>query len=93
VAQQEGDKLLRRVPEIDLVMGPQYANRISDLLEDVMNGLYTHTHTHTHMYVCVCIHIHTCMYVYVYIYTHVCMCMYTGNQAVATGGVVTWHLD
>merc|ERR1719183_3323730 len=38
VAQQEGDKLLRRVPEIDLVMGPQYANRISDLLEDVING-------------------------------------------------------
>lgn len=38
VAQQEGDKLLRRVPEIDLVMGPQYANRISDLLEDVFNG-------------------------------------------------------
>jgi hypothetical protein len=38
VAQQEGDKLLRRVPEIDLVMGPQYANRVSDLLEDVING-------------------------------------------------------
>jgi len=38
VAQQEGDKLLRRIPEIDLVMGPQYANRISDLLEDVING-------------------------------------------------------
>lgn len=38
VAQQEGDKLLRRVPEIDLVMGPQYANRISDLIEDVING-------------------------------------------------------
>ena len=26
------------MPEIDLVMGPQYANRISDLLEDVING-------------------------------------------------------
>ena len=38
VAQQEGQKLLRRVPEIDLVMGPQYANRIGDLLEDVSNG-------------------------------------------------------
>jgi len=38
VAQQEGDRLLRRVPEIDLVMGPQYANRIGDLLEDVING-------------------------------------------------------
>eukprot|EP00290_Baffinella_frigidus_P005519 CAMPEP_0180134382 /NCGR_PEP_ID=MMETSP0986-20121125/10130_1 /TAXON_ID=697907 /ORGANISM="non described non described, Strain CCMP2293" /LENGTH=549 /DNA_ID=CAMNT_0022074735 /DNA_START=102 /DNA_END=1752 /DNA_ORIENTATION=- len=38
VAQQEGESLLRRVPEIDLVMGPQYANRIGDLLEAVMNG-------------------------------------------------------
>mmetsp|Transcript_54855 Transcript_54855/g.164159 ORF Transcript_54855/g.164159 Transcript_54855/m.164159 type:complete len:413 (-) Transcript_54855:203-1441(-) len=38
VAQQEGQSLLRRVPEVDLVMGPQYANRISDLLEDVSNG-------------------------------------------------------
>lgn len=26
------------MPEIDLVMGPQYANRLGDLLEDVMNG-------------------------------------------------------
>ena len=38
VAQQEGERLLSRVPEVDLVMGPQYSNRISDLLEDVMNG-------------------------------------------------------
>mmetsp|Transcript_17810 Transcript_17810/g.41670 ORF Transcript_17810/g.41670 Transcript_17810/m.41670 type:complete len:703 (+) Transcript_17810:62-2170(+) len=38
VAQQEGKKLLRRAPEVDLVMGPQYANRIGDLLEDVSNG-------------------------------------------------------
>jgi len=38
VAQQEGEQLLRRAPEVDLVMGPQYANRISDLLEDVSNG-------------------------------------------------------
>ena len=38
VAQQEGEALLRRVPEVDLVMGPQYSNRISDLLEDVLNG-------------------------------------------------------
>ena len=38
VAQQEGEALLRRVPEIDLVMGPQYANRIGDLLEGVFNG-------------------------------------------------------
>lgn len=36
VAQQEGQALLRRVPEIDLVMGPQYANRMGDLLEDVV---------------------------------------------------------
>mmetsp|Transcript_15256 Transcript_15256/g.23744 ORF Transcript_15256/g.23744 Transcript_15256/m.23744 type:complete len:686 (+) Transcript_15256:99-2156(+) len=38
VAQQEGEALLRRAPEVDLVMGPQYANRIADLLEDVSNG-------------------------------------------------------
>ncbi|KAL7576306.1 hypothetical protein ACA910_018127 [Epithemia clementina (nom. ined.)] len=38
VAQQEGERLLQRAPEVDLVMGPQYANRIGDLLEDVSNG-------------------------------------------------------
>ena len=38
VAQQEGEALLRRVPELDLVMGPQHANRLQDLLEQVMNG-------------------------------------------------------
>lgn len=38
VAQQEGDKLLRRVPELDLVMGPQHANRLQDLLEQVFAG-------------------------------------------------------
>ena len=38
VAQQEGEKLLRRVPELDVVMGPQYANRLQDLLEQVFNG-------------------------------------------------------
>jgi tRNA-2-methylthio-N6-dimethylallyladenosine synthase len=38
VAQQEGEKLLRRVPELDLVMGPQHANRLQDLLEAVLNG-------------------------------------------------------
>ena len=32
VAQQEGQQLLRRVPEVDIVMGPQHANRIADLL-------------------------------------------------------------
>lgn len=38
VAQQEGESLLRRVPELDLVMGPQHANRLQDLLEQVFNG-------------------------------------------------------
>ncbi|MFN3926170.1 MAG: tRNA (N6-isopentenyl adenosine(37)-C2)-methylthiotransferase MiaB [Pseudanabaenaceae cyanobacterium] len=38
VAQQEGEKLLRRVPEIDIVMGPQYANRLADLLQQVYLG-------------------------------------------------------
>ena len=32
VAQQEGAALLRRVPEVDLVMGPQYANRCGTFL-------------------------------------------------------------
>ena len=38
VAQQEGAALLRRVPELDLVMGPQHANRLKDLLESVFAG-------------------------------------------------------
>jgi tRNA-2-methylthio-N6-dimethylallyladenosine synthase len=38
VAQQEGEALLRRVPELDLVMGPQHANRLEDLLEQVFAG-------------------------------------------------------
>ncbi|MCS7030442.1 MAG: tRNA (N6-isopentenyl adenosine(37)-C2)-methylthiotransferase MiaB [Gloeomargarita sp. SKYG116] len=38
VAQQEGERLLRRVPELDLVMGPQYANRLGDLLAQVEQG-------------------------------------------------------
>ncbi|MBD2182335.1 tRNA (N6-isopentenyl adenosine(37)-C2)-methylthiotransferase MiaB [Planktothrix sp. FACHB-1355] len=38
VAQQEGEALLRRVPELDLVMGPQHANRLKDLLEQVLEG-------------------------------------------------------
>ncbi|MGQ4648029.1 tRNA (N6-isopentenyl adenosine(37)-C2)-methylthiotransferase MiaB [Lyngbya aestuarii] len=38
VAQQEGEVLLRRVPELDLVMGPQHANRLGDLLEQVFDG-------------------------------------------------------
>lgn len=39
VAQQEGETLLRRVPELDLVMGPQHANRLEDLLEQVFDGI------------------------------------------------------
>lgn len=38
VAQQEGEALLRRVPELDLVMGPQHANRLEDLLNQVFQG-------------------------------------------------------
>ena len=38
VAQQEGEALLRRVPEVDLVMGPQYTARLGDLLEGVSRG-------------------------------------------------------
>ncbi|QHU99202.1 tRNA (N6-isopentenyl adenosine(37)-C2)-methylthiotransferase MiaB [Synechocystis sp. CACIAM 05] len=38
VAQQEGEQLLRRVPELDLVMGPQHANRLDQLLEQVWTG-------------------------------------------------------
>jgi tRNA-2-methylthio-N6-dimethylallyladenosine synthase len=38
VAQQEGEQLLRRVPELDLVMGPQHANRLQDLLDQVFAG-------------------------------------------------------
>ncbi|MCG9893349.1 MAG: tRNA (N6-isopentenyl adenosine(37)-C2)-methylthiotransferase MiaB [Thermosynechococcaceae cyanobacterium MS004] len=38
VAQQEGEALLHRVPELDLVMGPQHANRLRELLEQVLDG-------------------------------------------------------
>lgn len=38
VAQQEGEQLLRRVPELDLVMGPQHANQLQNLLEQVFAG-------------------------------------------------------
>ncbi|MBW4628108.1 MAG: tRNA (N6-isopentenyl adenosine(37)-C2)-methylthiotransferase MiaB [Brasilonema octagenarum HA4186-MV1] len=38
VAQQEGEALLRRVPELDLVMGPQHTNRLQDLLQQVFDG-------------------------------------------------------
>eukprot|EP00596_Hydrurales_sp_CCMP1899_P003871 CAMPEP_0119044434 /NCGR_PEP_ID=MMETSP1177-20130426/31420_1 /TAXON_ID=2985 /ORGANISM="Ochromonas sp, Strain CCMP1899" /LENGTH=454 /DNA_ID=CAMNT_0007014527 /DNA_START=628 /DNA_END=1992 /DNA_ORIENTATION=- len=39
VAQQEGEVLARRFPAVDIVMGPQYANRIGDLLESVAEGM------------------------------------------------------
>jgi len=38
VAQQEGEALLRRIPELDLIMGPQHANRLEDLLNQVFQG-------------------------------------------------------
>jgi tRNA-2-methylthio-N6-dimethylallyladenosine synthase len=38
VAQQEGQKLLTKFPEIDAVMGPQYVNRLDQILEDVSRG-------------------------------------------------------
>ena len=38
VASQEGSALLRRIPEVDLVMGPQHANRIDSLLDEVDLG-------------------------------------------------------
>mmetsp|Transcript_21797 Transcript_21797/g.54947 ORF Transcript_21797/g.54947 Transcript_21797/m.54947 type:complete len:240 (+) Transcript_21797:53-772(+) len=38
VAKQEAEQLLRRVPEVDLVMGPHHANRIDTLLEQVELG-------------------------------------------------------
>lgn len=38
VAQQEGQALLRRVPEVDVVMGPQHANQIVSLVEQAQDG-------------------------------------------------------
>ena len=38
VAQQEGQALLRRVPEVDVVMGPQHANQIAQLLSRADDG-------------------------------------------------------
>lgn len=39
VAQQEGEKLLARVPEVDIVMGPQYANRIGEVLQEFKDSM------------------------------------------------------
>jgi tRNA-2-methylthio-N6-dimethylallyladenosine synthase len=38
VAQQEGENLLRRVPEIDVVLGPQYVPHLQNVLESVEWG-------------------------------------------------------
>ncbi len=38
LAQQEGESLLRRVPELDLIMGPQHINNLENLLEKVDSG-------------------------------------------------------
>jgi tRNA-2-methylthio-N6-dimethylallyladenosine synthase len=38
VAQQEGEALLRRVPEIDVVLGPQYVPHLRNVLEQVAKG-------------------------------------------------------
>jgi tRNA-2-methylthio-N6-dimethylallyladenosine synthase len=38
VAQQEGEALLRRVPEIDVVLGPQYVPFLKNVLESVSLG-------------------------------------------------------
>ena len=38
LAQQEGESLLRRVPELDLVMGPQHVNNLENLLSKVDSG-------------------------------------------------------
>ena len=38
LAQQEGESLLRRVPELDLIMGPQHVNNLENLLERVDSG-------------------------------------------------------
>lgn len=38
VAQQEGASIIQRFPEVDAVMGPQYANRLTDLLKSIYEG-------------------------------------------------------
>jgi tRNA-2-methylthio-N6-dimethylallyladenosine synthase len=38
VASQEGETLLRRVPEVDLVMGPHHVGRLEELLDQVDLG-------------------------------------------------------
>jgi tRNA-2-methylthio-N6-dimethylallyladenosine synthase len=38
VAQQEGEALLKRVPEVDVIMGPQYVPHLKNVLESVEWG-------------------------------------------------------
>ena len=38
MAQQEGEALLRRFPEVDLVLGPQYIPWLGELLVEVGRG-------------------------------------------------------
>ena len=38
VAQQEGEELIKRFPEVDAVMGPQYTNRMTELLQSIYDG-------------------------------------------------------
>ena len=45
VAQQEGDRLLKRLPFIDLVFGPQCIYDLPDMLKDVENGMGAVLHT------------------------------------------------
>lgn len=50
VAQQEGERMLRRVPELDLVFGPQYANRLDELLDEIArNGCQVAATDPTHI--------------------------------------------
>ncbi|MDL1958881.1 MAG: tRNA (N6-isopentenyl adenosine(37)-C2)-methylthiotransferase MiaB [Deltaproteobacteria bacterium] len=45
VAQQEGDRLLKRLPFIDLVFGPQCIYGLPDMLKDVEKGMGAVLHT------------------------------------------------
>eukprot|EP01031_Cornospumella_fuschlensis_P029006 gene29006-35011_t len=38
VAQQEGEHILKRFPEVDAVMGPQYSNRVMEIVPLVREG-------------------------------------------------------
>lgn len=40
VAQQEGEKLLKKVPQLDIVFGPQYVNRIHEMIDSIQLNKY-----------------------------------------------------